>query len=106
MRVAISLLVMSGTLAGAQTRLPASRDTLPPAARAAIEATDISWKSRRTTHAMVYALVGSAAEDGLATNAERAERAIVSNLAFLGVPASASPLRIFLVGSRDEMKRF
>lgn len=97
------LLVICAASARSQT---ATVDTPPPAARAALEAPDISWKSRRTPHAVVYALAGSAAEKGLAADAQRAERAIAANLSYLGIRSAGPRLRIFLVGSREQMRRF
>lgn len=102
-RFLVPLLVVCAASARSQS---AAVDTLPPAARAALEATDISWKSRRTPHAVVYALAGSAAEKRLAADAQRAERAIVANLGFLGIRSPGPRLRIFLVGSREQMRRF
>ena len=102
-RFLVPLVVICAASARSQS---AAVDTPPPAAKAALEAGDISWKSRRTPHAVVYALAGSAAEKGLAADAQRAERAIVANLAFLGIRAAGPRLRIFLVGSREQMRRF
>lgn len=107
MYMVVPLLVICVARAEAQTpRAGSSAEALPPAARAALASPGISWKSRRTPHAVVYAATGSAAERTLPVNADRAERAIAANLAFLGVRSGAAPLRIFLVGSREEMRPF
>jgi hypothetical protein len=77
-----------------------------PAARAALTASDITWKTKRTPHAVVHALAGSAAEKRLSADAALAEQAIVANLALLGARNAGRPLQLFLVGSRDQMRRF
>jgi hypothetical protein len=52
----------------------------------------------------VYVLAGSPAERLLPTLAADAERAIAANLAWLGEPAARVKLRLFFVGSREQMR--
>jgi hypothetical protein len=106
-RFVVPLLLGGAVIAGAQARTPVSPGSQAgsPVATAALDAPGATWKSRKTKHAVVYALAGTAAERRLASDADRAERAIVANLAWLGA-SGGSPLRLFLVGSREDMRRF
>jgi hypothetical protein len=65
----------------------------------------MTWKSRRTRHATVYAQAGSAAASALAATANRAERAIAANLALLGAKATGESLRLFVLASPADMRR-
>jgi len=62
------------------------------------------WVHRRTPHAEIYVRGGSSAEKIIASLPANVERAVTADLARLGVPFSGPRLRLFFVGSRDEMR--
>jgi hypothetical protein len=97
--------VLLVTCAASARSQPLPGDSLPPAARAALNAPGISWKSRRTKHAVIHAPAGSAAERGLAASAQRAERAITANLGLLGAKSGGKRLQVFLLPSAADMRR-
>ena len=67
---------------------------------------DARWIHRRTADANVYVLSGSMAAPMLPLLALQSQRAIESNLQWLGERASKGRLNLFFVGSRDEMRPF
>ena len=67
---------------------------------------DVRWIYRRTPDANVYVLSGSAAASLLPFLASESQRAIESNLQWLGERSSKTRLNLFFVGSRDEMRPF
>ena len=66
----------------------------------------VRWVERRTTNADIYVLNGSAAEPMLSRIASDSERAIRENIAWLGERNSRGRLKLFFVGSREEMRPF
>ena len=97
-RIFICLLVVLPAIAESQAITSvADRALTRPGAR---------WVERRTPNADIYVLRGSGAEPKLARIASDSERAIRANLAWLGETNSGGRLRLFFVGSREEMRPF
>ena len=64
------------------------------------------WRTAATAHASLAVLVGSAAEPLLPELGDAVERAITSDLAWLGQPTVPVNLRLYFVGARQEMVPF
>lgn len=64
------------------------------------------WLQRKGVHADIYVLAGSAAARSMPWIVSDAERAIAANLEWLGERDPKGRLKLFFVGSRDEMRPF
>ncbi|MFL5468265.1 MAG: hypothetical protein ACJ8AE_00540 [Gemmatimonadaceae bacterium] len=91
-----------GANADAQTQ-PHDLATLGPAASHALRLRSVQWLSRKTEHATIYVAAGSAAEPQLGSLERGVEAAISANLAWLHERPRQLRLRLFFVGSRNDM---
>lgn len=66
----------------------------------------VRWIHQRTRDADVYVLAGSASAPMLTVLATASQRAVESNLRWLGERTARGRLSLFFVGSRDEMSPF
>lgn len=77
-----------------------------PAARKALATDSVSWIHRRTANADIYVLANTPVAAMAATLSRDAERAIDANMRWLGERRRGERLRLFFVGSRQEMRPF
>jgi hypothetical protein len=95
--VAVILMVVPAMLSAQSVESLAERALANPLAR---------WIHRRTPGADVYVLTGSAAQPMLRAIADESERSIRANLEWLREGSAKGRLKLFFVGSRDEMRPF
>ena len=96
MRLCLAGLVLGASIGSAQS--------VPPPVQKALGLPGVSWSSRRTPRAVVYARTGTPVERRLDALAADTERAIAADLAWLRAPAAGFTVYVFLVNSRDEMR--
>lgn len=75
-----------------------------PRARAALNMPTFHWRFERTPNADIYILAGSAAEARRAWIRDAVERDIRTDLDWIHQRSLGSRLRLFFVGTRDQMK--
>ena len=98
LKIAAIILMVVPAVSSAQTVESLAERTLAnPVAR---------WIHRRTPGADVYVLTGSAAQPMLRVIANESERSIRANLEWLREGSAKGRLKLFFVGSREEMRPF
>ena len=96
-----ALAVLAVSAAAQQATDPPRAGSLVPRA---LRMPDYRWIRRTTPRAEIYIRAGSRSERIASSIPRLAEQAIDADLARLGVPFSGPPLKLFFVGSREEMR--
>lgn len=104
----ISYLVLAAAISSAPLVAQTPADPDPPRtghlAERALRLADYRWIRRSAAHADVYVRAGSRAEALLPTIVTKVDAAIDTDLAWLGERFAGPRLRVFLVGTREELR--